>query len=80
MFLAALKAIGSLFGFGAGQSIGNAVGGLALHTTIITLGVYFIHHYNDMVEVHVPLWNLALAAVVAYVVADYYRRKLPGGP
>lgn len=75
-----LKGIGALLGFGQGQTVQNAITGVALHGALVTGAVYFVHHYNDMVDVHVPLWNLAVLGLVAYTYADYIRRHLPGAP
>lgn len=80
MILGILKSIASFAGFGSGQSVQNAISGIALHSLAVTGGVYFVHHYNDMIDVHVPLWNLAIIGSLVYLGMEYLRRKLPGAP
>lgn len=80
MLQALLKGIGAVLGFGQGQTVQNAMTGIALHGLLVTGGVYFVHHYNDMVDVHVPLWNLAVIGAGAYLYFEYLRRHLPGAP
>ena len=80
MLLSIIKGIGSILGFGGGQTVQNAVTGIAVHSLFLTGSVYFVHHYNDMVDVHVPLWNLAIGGIAAYLYIEYLRRHLPGAP
>lgn len=78
MWSAILRGIGAVLGFGGGQTVQNVASGIALHSLFLTGGVYFVHHYNDMVDVHVPLWNLAIIGSAAYLGLEYLRRKMPG--
>lgn len=79
MLLTAVKLIGKVFGFGAGLTITNAASGLAGYTAMIAGGTYFIHHYNDMVPLTLPLWNVAIIGGVLWCVFEYFRRKAQGG-
>lgn len=80
MLLTIIKGIAGFAGFGSGQSVQNAISGIALHSLAVTGGVYFVHHYNDNIPLVLPLWNVALFGSVLYLGLEYLRRKLPGAP
>lgn len=77
--LGIVKFIGTVFGFGGGQTIANAAGGVVSYTALIAGGTYFVHHYNDMVPLTLPLWNVAIIGLVLWLAVEYYRRKALGG-
>lgn len=72
------KAVSMIFGMGTTGSVANNVGGLAVHAALIPVLYYLWDNYNQILDLKLPLWVLAVAVAIGYGLIERWRRGLPG--